>query len=121
MKRLLKKSVFSILIVMILFNFISSSVTVAHAADANSLIAPLSGGLVGLLTWVPRVILFGITAGLHTLVTSLAKIGDVEDYTAETTIDIPVFNATSIDTKNLHIISDYEDQGRKLKSFLILK
>ena len=29
--------------------------------------------------------------------------------------------STSIDTNELHIISDYKDQGRKLKSFLILK
>jgi len=29
--------------------------------------------------------------------------------------------STSFDAENLHITSDYSDQGRKVKSFLILK
>lgn len=84
MKRLLKKSLVSVLIVMMIFNFLINPFQVSYAGgvlDAlGEAVSSLASGLVGILTWVPRATLLGVVGGLHILVSGLAQIGKVETF-----------------------------------------
>ena len=83
MKRFLKKSLVSILIVMVVFNFLVNPFQVSYAGffeDVGEIVSTIGSGLVGILTWVPRVLLLSVVAGLHVLVSGLAAIGDVETF-----------------------------------------
>ena len=82
MKKFLKKSLISILIVMLLFNFLINSCQVVVYADDDepaNVINGMLNGLVGLLTWVPRLSLIAPLIGIHALISSMAQVGEVKD------------------------------------------
>ena len=69
MKRFCKKILICILIVTALFNFILSPYQTVRAEETSSggsvskaISSLFNGGLVGVLTWVPRALMFGVTA-----------------------------------------------------------
>lgn len=91
MKRFLKKSLISVLIVVLFFNFLLTPFDVSYAGLIDTIkkgaSSILNGGLVGVLTWIPRALLLGVVGGLHTLVSSLAQIGDVQTLDTDGTGD----------------------------------
>lgn len=83
MKRFLKKSLISILIVLVVFNFLVNPFQVSYAGIFDAVgdaVSTIGSGLVGILTWVPRVLLLGVVGGLHVLVSGLAAIGRVATF-----------------------------------------
>lgn len=82
MKKILKKGLISILIVLIVFNFMSASaINVVYCAgedempSAGDFIGGLFSGLVGLITWIPRAIAMAALMGLNKLMTTFAIFG----------------------------------------------
>ena len=86
MKRFLKKCLISICIVLALSNFIIGipimpGATV-YAADGDILESVL-GGIVGVLTWVPRALTMMVSMGINTIASGLYKLGLVSGHSDE--------------------------------------
>lgn len=92
MKRILKKGLISILIVLILVNFISvNTINVSYAVDPpqeneseegpgvgeviGEVIGDVFSGLIGVITWIPRAILMAGLMGINKLITAFAAFG----------------------------------------------
>lgn len=72
MKRILKKGLISILIVLILVNFISAStINVSYGFD----IGDIFSGLIGVITWIPRALMMAGLMGINKLITAFAAFG----------------------------------------------
>ncbi len=72
MKRILKKGLISILIVLIVFNFISAStINISYGFD----IGDIFSGLIGIITWIPRAGIMACLMGLNKLITAFAAFG----------------------------------------------
>ncbi len=72
MKRILKKGLISILVVLIVFNFISAStINICYGFD----IGDIFSGLIGLITWIPRAGIMACLMGLSKLITAFASFG----------------------------------------------
>lgn len=72
MKRILKKGLISILIVLIVFNFISAStINISYGFD----IGDIFSGLIGVITWIPRAGIMACLMGLNKLITAFANFG----------------------------------------------
>ena len=89
MKNFIKKSFISILIIMVFFNFLLTPFQTSYAITQDDISDFLSffnnnfnifgeAGLTGMLLMTIRYSLLSVVAGLHTLVSSLAQIGNVK-------------------------------------------
>lgn len=71
MKRILKKGLISILIALLLFNFISANVSQASGGVVDSLFT----GLVGLITWIPRALIMALLSAVEALMSAFVNLG----------------------------------------------
>lgn len=69
MKRILKKGLASILIVLLLVNFVATAPS--YALDLNDFLS----GLIGVVTWIPRAMIMAALFGVRKLVTDFAEFG----------------------------------------------
>lgn len=77
MKRVLKKALISIMIVMLVSNFIMATpISPMYVSATEEENTPMfSGGIVGVFTWIPRALLMAVAMGLNTIVSALVVIG----------------------------------------------
>lgn len=73
MKKTFQKFITTILIVLILFNFLYSNYIPVYAADdIETLIVNVMGGVVGIFTWIPRLMAMAVGWGINVITAQIA-------------------------------------------------